>query len=193
MADHSKVNIDALGNYGMKIGASPAGKSALSDFENGTGGPVGNIASARVGMVNTNEAKVFRDWYRDGISDALSQLVKDSTTGLMALGGSAIVMAANYKAGDLAQEKAMNEVFEMFNQSPGKSSLDYNLAHDNQLAGKTKVKNVERLGKHPPSSMQHTHDESPADRATDQQKHHRDTYGKDEKWRPAGGKGTTGG
>lgn len=180
MGGHTKVNVHALAEYGKKLAGGGSDQSGLGRFRTGTTGPIVDISSPQLGLIDTNEAQVFRDWYHDHVSDALRQLIADSTTGLLALGNGAVVMAANYKGGDLSQAAALDKVFDLFNRSAATPSIAYDLAHNRKLADRTKVTNVDRLG-HDPAGPSHL---SRAERAMAQAHHHRTTYGKDEQWHP---------
>lgn len=185
----TSVNKKALADFGTKTLGGPGGGngSTLQDFQQGTGDPMGKIGSARPGMVGSNEAVVFRDWYFHAINDALSQLMKDAPKGLMALGGGAIVMAANYEDGDVSQANAVDKVYDMFNASPDTPSLDHDLATNaKNVDKKTKVNNQDLLDKEAPPNpvAPPPGQETPLQKAQDQVKQHQDQYGDDEHWRP---------
>lgn len=188
MTDTS-VNKKALADFGTKTLGGPGGgnSSTLQDFQHGTGDPIGKIGSARPGMLGSNEAVVFRDYYFNAVNDALSQLMKDAPKGLMALGGGAIVMAANYEDGDVSQANAVDKVYDMFNASPDKPSLDHDLAtNTNKVDDKTKVNNQDLLDKEAPPNpvAPPPGQESPLQRAQRQVDQHNKSYGHDEHWHP---------
>jgi hypothetical protein len=114
MADHSKVDPDALAEFG---------KNVLSDtLKNFKSDGLNEISGAVTGLVGTNEAQVFMEW-NAGMNEALGLFMKDAQAGFESLGYGAIVEAANYRAGDLSQAKAMDDVLQVFNPPAGTPSV----------------------------------------------------------------------
>jgi hypothetical protein len=122
MADESKVDIDALVEFSGDVwGLSPKrtqpGGMAM-DFLHGMAGPQAKVNGAIMGYTGTNEAQTLQDWYTQACLVSLNKFGNDVSTGFMALGSAVVVMAANYRQGDVSQAEAMNDVMEAF--SPGK-------------------------------------------------------------------------
>ena len=117
MSDQSSVDIQALADFGKHkylTDAPAVGKSLV--------GSMGQIGSATVGMVGTNEAQTFAAWY-GGMVDALGKFTKDVGLGYESLGGVAIIMASNYRHGDLSQGAAMDDVIDAFNPRKGEKTV----------------------------------------------------------------------
>lgn len=129
MAEHSKVNIGALAHFGeTTVGHT------VSHYGRGAGAVEGEISVAPVGKVGTSEAQTFQAYYK-GMVEALGYFLRDSPKGIEALGLGAVVMAANYKGGDLSQAKAMDDVNKAFADRPDRPSL----ATDKKLLTKTTI------------------------------------------------------
>lgn len=104
MSDSSSVDINALGDVGITLMTT-----LLSGHEKPFGEAGEKIGAAEVGAAGTSEAHQFAAWYT-GATDALGQFLADVTHGVRALGNTAVVMADNYRHGDLSQGEAMKDV-----------------------------------------------------------------------------------
>jgi hypothetical protein len=187
MADGTKVQINDLSDFGSKTsgidtksgGSKSGGPIDLMKDLNGTIATVlkGQTAGAWLG---TNESQTFHDWYTQAIISSTSQCSQDAPKKLMALGGTATVMAANYAEGDLSQAKAMNEVVDLFNTDPSKGiDGDFNkngTGNTNPITGKPLPPVTQE-----PNPVPKDH-ETPAQKANRQAREHQDKYGKDETW-----------
>lgn len=175
MVEHSKVDIGALARFGEKTVAH-----TMPRYGRGAGSVAGEISVAPVGKVKTSEAQTFAAYYK-GMVEALKYFLQDSPKGIEALGSGAVVMAANYKAGDLSQAKAMDDVNKAFADRPDRPSL----ATDKKVLAKIKVHIVA-----PPepkaTSPSPTYAYDPPT-ATQQVDEHNRRYGHYEHWQPGMG------
>lgn len=201
MADSTKVVINELADFGKKTagfgidsgdsggsGDSPGSNNTMASLTKGLGSPIGGIANGNVAGsgLGTNEAKTFNDWYSQAVTAPTTQFAQDLPKRLAALGGGAVVMAANYTDGDasqataMARAKAANEVIDMFDQDPSKG-IDHDL--DNQQNSDKYHTVVKPLP--PPTTKddpQPPGKQSPEERALQQEQEHLDKYAKDETW-----------
>lgn len=131
MADQSKVNIDALTAFAGQVAGFSPGKDAggmLKDYSTGMQSPASQVGGAIVGFLGTNEAKTLQDWYYKECLESLNSFTEDVVKGLESLGSAAIIMAANYREGDLSQAQAMNDVIGAFNPGKGQQTVDDQIA-----------------------------------------------------------------
>jgi hypothetical protein len=187
MADHSKVDIDALAAFGkaLAFGDHPM----AGDFGDGVKKTM-SISQAQVGFSGTNEAQVFRDYYYHVVAYSWGQFQQDIYKGLLSMGCGAVVEAANYREGDLSQAQALHDVQAAFNPARGTQSVASYLAAaaDKQKAEDAKVRQLlQKAGEDhlpPPTKSAPPTDPKPAPSAMEQVRIHDDRYLKDEHWTP---------
>lgn len=109
MSDQTSVYIDALTDFGKPLYVDDASKLA-----HGLGKSMDAISAAVVGVLGTDEAQTFAAWNL-GMLEAFSKFVGDAVHGYRSLGAVAIIMASNYRHGDLSQAEAMADVMDEFN------------------------------------------------------------------------------
>jgi hypothetical protein len=179
MVDHTRVNIQHLSDFGQKtagFGISGGGDdTTLSRFTNAAGKPDGEIGKGSFAgqFLRTNEAKIFNDYYTNAVLGPLQSFMQDSPKGFMALGGGAVVMAANYNNGDQDQAEGMDNVYKMFTADPSKG-LDADLTK--QQNAKAKDDTTVKVELPPP-----TNDDkavSPNDQTTSPDRQANDLYNK---------------
>ncbi len=183
MADQSKVDIDALAEFGKNVLSQ-----TLKDYVSGSSAGLSKISGAVAGMVGTNEAQVFAEW-NAGMNEALGLFMKDSPAGFESLGYGAIVEAANYRAGDVSQAKAMDDVINVFNPAAGTPSVASEQAEE---LAKAKALNAHLPPDDrslpgqlpPPIKSAPVVPNSCVQSPEEQVRLHDKLYGKDEKWRP---------
>lgn len=117
MSDETSVYIDALSKFGTQLYLHEAGNVGT-----GLAGSMTAISSAVVGVVGTDEAQTFAAW-NAGMLEAFSYFTKDVGLGYASLGGVAIIMASNYRQGDLSQAEAMGDVLDAFNPPAGSATV----------------------------------------------------------------------
>lgn len=117
MSDETSVYIDALSEFGKQLYLHEA-----EDVGTGLSGSMTALSAAVVGVVGTEEAQTFAAW-NAGMIEAFGDLTKDVGLGYLSLGGVAIIMASNYRHGDLSQAAAMGDVLDAFNPTAGAPSV----------------------------------------------------------------------
>jgi hypothetical protein len=184
MVDESKVDIDALMTFVTNMG------EVFGDYGNGMDAVLSKINSATVGLCGSNEASMFRDWYNRAILESTGQFSADSSNGLTALMYGTVVMAANYRTGDLSQAQAMNDVTRAFNPAEGTPSLASVQAK--QAAQKRATEphvpaesgGTGRNGLPDPQDVEPPTPTSEEPSPFEQVRTHTDKYGKNERWHP---------
>lgn len=144
MASQSRVNIQHLSDFGQKtagFGIKGGDHDTMSDFTKAMGDPGGKIMKGTVAgaSLGTSEAKEFQYYYQQAITEPLKSFMQDVPKAFMALGGGAVVEAANYYDGDQNQAQAMDDVIKMFTADPSKG-LDADLARKQNEDESKKVK-----------------------------------------------------
>lgn len=155
MASQSKVNIQHLADFGQKtagFGISGGDHNTMTDFTNGLSEPQAGIAKGAVAGtgLRTSEAKAFQNSYKQAVTDPLQTFLQDAPKAIMALGGGAVVEAANYYEGDQNQLNAMTDVAKMFTAN-NDTGLDADLA---KKANADKAKDVTVVHLGPPTTEQ---------------------------------------
>jgi hypothetical protein len=165
MAEHTKVNVAALANFGTKTA-----EQTFKSYASGAGALAANRAGETIGRVGTNEARTFQAYYQ-GMTEALGYFQRDSGKGFQALGFGAVVMAANYHQGDLSQAKAMDDINAMFEPTPGKPAPETGKT----VVGTTPIKKLP-----PPTRTLNPSPTYQPPSPQEQVNEHRRLYGKDE-------------
>jgi hypothetical protein len=187
MADHSKVNIDALAAFGKALAFGDHGM--IQDYGDGLNKGANKIGNAVVGFSGTNEAQVFRDYYYQVVLYSAGKFNEDVAKGLMSMSYGAIVEAANYREGDLSQAEALHDVEAAFDPAPGTPSVATDMAaaaakkqaEDARMARLRHQTGEDRL---PPPSSDTPATTCPLPSPMEQVREHNDLYGKDERWQP---------
>lgn len=170
MASKSKVNIQHLADFGQKtagFGIGGGDSNTMTDFTKGLSAPEAGMFKGVVAGtgLRTSEAKSFTNTYNDAVLAPLQSFLQDAPKALMALGGGAVVEAANYFDADQNQQKAMTDVTKMFTANDN-TGLDADLAKQSNADQKKKVSVVQlptptteqdqgRLGNETPSERAH--------------------------------------
>lgn len=183
MADESKVDIDALVTFGQKMG------DVLKTYGTATGPALSKAGAASVGLVGTNEAQTFRDWYDQAILEAAGKFMQDSTHAVQSFMYSSIIMAANYRTGDLSQAAALNDVMGAFDPKDGTPSIATEQAkadaEQHQLEAHLPPEDRTPTNGLPPAEIVDPPATKPGEQSPyEQVREHNDKYGKDEHWRP---------
>lgn len=170
MSSQSKVNIKNLADFGTKtapVGTGGGDSSTMTDFTKGLSAPeAGMLKGAVAGTgLRSSEAKTFTNTYNDAVIAPLKSFLEDVPNGLLALGGGAVVEAANYYDADQNQLDAMTAVTKMFTDK-NTTGLDADLAKKanadqkksttvEQLPPPTTEQDQGRLGNETPSEKAH--------------------------------------
>lgn len=182
-ADESKVDIDALVTFGQKMG------DVLKSYGNATSPALSKVGAASVGLVGTNEAQTFRDWYDLAILEAGGKFMQDSTHAVQSFMYSSIVIAANYRKGDVSQAEALDDVMDAFDPKDGTPSIASEQAQAD--ADQRKFEHnlppedrTPRNGLPAPEFVDPAPTKPGEQSPFEQVREHNDKYGKDERWRP---------
>lgn len=174
MGNQSDVNIDAVAKFGTNVDLN-----IIPDFALGTMAQFSKVGAALVGATGTNEAQTFRDWYMRGICEPLGEhYLTDARDGLQAHADVAIIIAANYRHGDISQGQEMDAVNNAFNPTDGQESIRSDQAQNPDSQPVTTDKDQLPKGKKAPAGP------PPKDSPQQQVNEHNQKYGQNEHWQP---------
>lgn len=180
MADQTHVDIDALDDFGKRtldqtLKHYLAGMAAVEEWMS---------VGAVIGMVGTIWAQMLKDCHSDVLERSRS-FASDLSLGLESLGGGARAVAANYRAGDLSQAEAVNDVLAAFNPPAGSRTVAGEKVTLRQEWRQAVTNAHKEFGAEARISLWNiAAEESEGPFTDDLIREHVDKYGEYERWRP---------